>query len=74
MVSEVGTLIKVLATVAVAFLALALWGGPAWAQDPAPAPELSITKAGPARVEPGEEFVYTIVVENKGEARRPMRL
>ena len=36
--------------------------------EPAPAPELSITKEGPTRVEPGEEFVYTIVVENEGEA------
>ena len=34
---------------------------PAWA-----APNLSITKEGPARVEPGERFVYTIEVRNTG--------
>ncbi len=55
-VSEVRTLIKVLAAVAVAFLALALWGSPAWAQV------TSLDKTGPDEVLAGEDFTYTIDV------------
>jgi uncharacterized repeat protein (TIGR01451 family) len=44
------------------FVLTLLLAAPAWAQ-----PNLSITKDGPATVEPGEEFVYTIVVRNTGE-------
>src|SRR3712207_2550256 len=64
-VSEVRTLIKLIAAVTVALLALGLWTVPAWAQDPAP--DLSITKDGPARVEPGDVFIYTLVVRNTGD-------
>ncbi|MBA3475094.1 MAG: DUF11 domain-containing protein [Rubrobacter sp.] len=45
-----------------ALFASALFSDPAWAQA-----NLSITKQGPAEVEPGEEFVYTIVVRNTGD-------
>ena len=46
--------------------AASLLAAPAWAQ--APTPDLSITKQGPATVEPGERFFYTIVVTNTGDA------
>src|SRR5918998_718815 len=62
-VSEVRTLIKFAAAFTVALLALTLWGSPAYAQA-----ELSITKEGPATVEPGEEFVYILTVANEGDA------
>jgi uncharacterized repeat protein (TIGR01451 family) len=65
-VSEVRTLIKFAAAVTVALLALGLWPVSAWAQDPAP--DLSITKDGPARVEPEDVFIYTLVVRNTGDA------
>ncbi len=56
-VPEVRTFVKVLAAVAVAFLALALWGSPAWAQA-----ELTVNKTdSPDPVTEGEVLTYTIV-------------
>lgn len=43
------------------FVMTLLVAAPAWA-----VPNLSITKEGPARVEPGAVFVYTVVVRNTG--------
>lgn len=42
-----------------------LWVPPADAQD---APDLSITKEGPERVEPGEQFDYDLTVSNRDGA------
>jgi len=69
-VSEVRTFIKVVAVFAGALLALGLWASQASTQ-PATDPELSITKAGPATVEPGQRFNYVLTVtnaENAGDA------
>lgn len=65
-VSEVRMPIKSAVAVLVALLAFGSWTVPAWAQDPAP--DLAITKDGPARVEPGDVFIYTLVVRNTGDA------
>jgi hypothetical protein len=43
------------------FVLTLMLAAPAWAQA-----DLSISKQGPATVEPGEEFVYTIIVRNTG--------
>lgn len=69
-VSEVRTFVKVLAAVAVAFLALALWGSPAWAQA-----ELTVDKTDrPDPIVEGKLLTYTIEVENTGEASAPPTL
>jgi uncharacterized repeat protein (TIGR01451 family) len=63
-VSEVGTLEKFVAAFAVALLALALWGSPAWAQA-----ELRVEKTdSPDPVIEGQVLTYTVVVENPGNA------
>jgi uncharacterized repeat protein (TIGR01451 family) len=63
-VSEVRTLTKAVAAFAVALLALALWGSPAWAQA-----VLSVEKTDtPDPVTVGDVLTYTIVVENTGNA------
>jgi len=63
-VSEVGTLAKFVAAFAVASLALALWGSPAWAQA-----ELRVEKTdSPDPIIEGQVLTYTVVVENPGNA------